>query len=666
MPMYWRGRRCGSIADELPSMKIVSACARLAVLPLALAAAFPSWAQTQLKEVVVTATRFAEPATTLPFGVSVITAAEIQASGASTVNEAVMKLLGVAGRLDISGGNNYSLDLRGFGVTADSNQVVIVDGLRLNEADLSTAGLSSIPIESVARIEILRGTGAVLYGEGATGGVIVVTTKAAMGVQRVSSAEVYAAVGSHQLKDLRANAVIASGGFSLDVAADDRRSNGHRENFVSSAQSLAVTGQWSNEWLRLGARAGRNDQDSGLPGALTAAQYATNPYQAQSTTDFGSFKKDNAGVFAEATVGNWQLVADANQRTKRYTSVAYSSPYGYDVDASNYSLRARNARKVGASENVFVIGLDKGKWDRSITQSSFTPGGTAATARSSALYAKDDFTLATTGTRFSIGWRTEGMKKAEAASASNLRERQNAWDLGVSQPVAANATVYARVGRSFRLANVDEFSFTTPGVPLQAQTSRDMELGSRWTLAQSQVDVRVYRSNLQHEIGYDPSGLGPYGPFGANINFDPTQRQGLELESRHALSAAWDLRLNAALRKATFTEGVYAGKNLALVPKKTLAVRADWRPAPGHTLDAGLNWVASQNPDFANACTMPSYTTVDVRYAYRVGAAELALGVANATDHQYTTQAYGCTAGVTQSIYPEAGRAFTASLRYKF
>ena len=42
-----------------------------------------------------------------------------RASGAGSVNEAVMKLLGVPGRLDTAGGGNYSLDLRGFGGTAD-------------------------------------------------------------------------------------------------------------------------------------------------------------------------------------------------------------------------------------------------------------------------------------------------------------------------------------------------------------------------------------------------------------------------------------------------------------------------------------------------------------------------------------------------------------------
>ena len=42
-----------------------------------------------------------------------------------------MRVLGVVGRQDFYGGGEYNLDLRGFGATADNNQVVIVDGLRL-------------------------------------------------------------------------------------------------------------------------------------------------------------------------------------------------------------------------------------------------------------------------------------------------------------------------------------------------------------------------------------------------------------------------------------------------------------------------------------------------------------------------------------------------------
>jgi iron complex outermembrane receptor protein len=662
-------------------MKTCFSRARLGVLLLALVAAFPVFSQTQtppvLKEVVVTATRFAEPAGTLPFGVSVITSEEIQSSGATSVNEAVMRLLGVPGRLDLSGGNNYSLDLRGFGVTADSNQIVVVDGLRFNEADQATAGLSSIPIDSVERIEVLRGTGSVLYGEGATGGVIVITTKAGLGIQRTNSAQLYGAIGSHNLKDARASVLLTSGGFSMDVVADDRRTDGHRDNFASVSNGLNVSGQWSNDWLRMGARAGRNSLGSGLPGALSAAAYAADPYQADpsratSKTDSASIKKENTGLFVEASMGSWQLAADANQRSKVLHSFSYADPFDYDVDASNYSMRALHNGKIASNANAFVIGYDQDAWDRTIKQSTFTPVGSRAAAKSSAFYIKDDLTFSAAGTRVSVGWRTQEMKKAEGNSVTSLNDRLHAWDLGVSQPIQQNITVYGRLGSSFRLPNVDEFSFATPGVPLKAQTSRDLELGARWKLPSGQVEMRLYRNELTNEIGYDSNAIGPHSydsPYpsdGANVNFDPTQRQGLELETKQALRASLDLRVNVALRQAKFIAGVYSGNDVALVPKQTLAVRANWRPIAGHSLDGGVTWVSEQSPDFANACKMPSYAILDLRYAYKYQNAEFALGVANLTNEKYYTLAYACAGSLPTYVYPEAGRNFTASVRLKF
>ena len=639
---------------------------RLALLPLAWAMASAGLAQSVLPSVTVTATRFAESSDVLPLGVSVITADDISRSGAATVNEAIMRLLGVVGRLDTSGGNNYSLDLRGFGSTADSNQVVVVDGLRLNEGDLSSANLASIPIATVQKIEILRGSGAVLYGEGATGGVIVITTKAGIGAERSNQAQVYAAAGSDGLREIRSTATLAGGGFSIDVAANDRQSDGHRTNFASSTNATKVSGQWSNDWLRIGARVGRDATHSGLPGALTAAQYASDPRQANSLTEYGAVQKSNSGIFAEALLGDWQLVADANQRNKDYDTVTFGSPYAYSVDAYNVSLRARHDRKFSGFGNTFIMGYDKGAWERTITASVFTPAGTRAKADTSAWYVQDDVTLASTGTRFSAGWRSEGLDKAEASSATALNQREHAWELGVSQPLGSGITGYGRIGRSFRLGNVDEFSFTNPNVALQPQISRDWELGARWKNMATALEARWYRSVLRNEIGYDPSGTGPFGPFGANVNFDPTRRQGLELSLSQAMSSTLDLHVNAAWRQAQFTSGTYAGKDVALVPKRTLAVRADWRPAAGHSIGGGVVWVSSQTPDFANHCKIPSYVTADLRYAYQWRNAEFALGIANLGDHKYYTQAFGCAAGVTNGIYPEAGRSVTASMVFKF
>ena len=623
-------------------------------------------AQTSLPPVVVTATRFPEAAADLPFGVSVLTADDIKASGVTTVNDAIMKLLGVPGRLDLYGGGDYGLDLRGFGTTADSNQVVVVDGIRVNEADLGGTRLAGIPIDSVERIEVIRGSAAVLYGEGATGGAIVITTKAGRGADRKSQADVYAAAGSFGTRELRGTGTLVAGDFSLDASANKRDSDNDRANFRSRTDGVSVTGQWSHDWLRAGVRYAYDNLDTGLPGSLTAAQYEADPHQTSTPLDSASIRNHRSSVFGEARLGDWQIDMDAGWRRKALSSnyVSGGYAYAYDVDASTYALRARNSARFGAYTNSFVSGIDVGEWKRTVPGSF----GSEANQRSQAVYLRDEVTLPG-GTHLSAGWRTQGVKEDNSSATANIDEQPHAWELGVVQPVGAGVSLYGRYGRSFRLANVDEFGFTTPGLALKTQTARDAELGVRWAYTGGRAEVRVYRSELTNEIGYDPKAFGPGSAFGfngANVNFDPTRREGLELEVTQTLAANANLHINAATRRARFTAGTYRGNDIPLTPRRTLSVRADWSPAAGHRIDGGINVVSSQSPDFDNACRMPGYTTADLRYAYQWRLAELAIGVSNLTHAKYYTQAFSCVNGAVSSIYPEAGRAVTASMRLHF
>lgn len=634
--------------------------ASLAALSLAILATI-SHAQT-LPETVVTATRFAESAASLPVGVSVISADAIRASGATTVNEAVMRLLGVPGRQDLYGGGDYSLDLRGFGATSDSNQVVILDGVRLNEADLGGTRLAGIPIDTIERIEVLRGSGAVLYGEGAAGGVIVITTKAGMGKERKTGASAYAAIGSNSLHEARANATVASGGFSLDVNGQRRESDNHRDNFRSKTEGAGLSGQWSNDWLRLGARHAQDALDTGLPGSLTAAQFAANPGQSSNPNDVARIRNESNGVFGEAILGDWQLAADLGWRTKRLDSTQSGFSFGYDVDAEQVAIRAKHEHPLLGGRNALVVGHDQGRWSR-VNRSLVS-----ARQETNAWYLKNDFTWSG-GTRLSAGWRTESLDKTAGNGASALDDRLNAWELGLSQPLSSATTAWARVGTSYRLGNVDEFSFTNPSVAIRPQTSKDIEAGLRWAQTGHRLEARLYRSAITDEIGYDPNAVGPSSAFGfngANVNFDPTLRQGLEFDGDWAVSRQLSLGARLALRQARFRSGPYAGNDVPLVPRQTLTLRADWLPMAGHRLTGGVNIVGSQSPDFANQCNMPSYTTADLRYAYQWNKAELSLGVSNLFDRSYYTQAFTCTGGVTNGIYPEAGRTFTAAVRVAF
>ncbi|SHN26765.1 iron complex outermembrane recepter protein [Rhizobacter sp. OV335] len=614
--------------------------------------------------VIVTATRFPEDASKLPFGVSVITSADIREAGVTTVNEAIMKLLGVPGRLDFYGGGDYSLDLRNFGTTSDNNQAVIVDGIKISEADLGGTRLAGIPIDSVERIEVIRGSGAVLYGEGATGGVIVITTKAGAGLQRKSGAQVYAAMGSHALLDTRASGTVVAGKFSLDVAGNHRETDNHRDNFRSEIEGASATAQWQvADGIRVGARTGWDQLDSGLPGSLTAAQYADNPRQTNTPNDRGRIRNRNQGLFGSAVLGDWQLGLDAGWRDKHLESTSSGvSTYGYDINAKNYALRARNEMALAGGRNALSFGIDHADWTRDV------PGafGGRADQTSRALYAKDDYSFAS-GTRVSVGGRSEHIEKTNTSTTAGIDDTMHAWELGLLQPLSTSTSVYARFGHSYRLANADEFSFTTPDVPMRPQTSRDTEIGLRWQAGGTRTEVRAYRSKLTDEIGYNPNADGPYGlGTGANVNLDPTRRQGIEAELSQALGSTANVRVVAARRQARFTAGENDGKDVPLTAKTTLALRGDWSFAAGHRVDAGVNYVSSQTPDFANACTMPAHTTLDLRYAYQWQMLEFALGVTNVTDKQYYTLAFRCVGGQTSSIYPEDGRAFTGSVRIQF
>ncbi len=111
---------------------------------------------------------------------SVITAEDIQQSPAQTLPDILQSQAGIQLQHVSAGANGArdSVDLRGFGASAPSNVLVLVNGRRFNDFDLQGFDFSSIPINAIQRIEITRGnSGAVLYGDGAIGGVINIVTK---------------------------------------------------------------------------------------------------------------------------------------------------------------------------------------------------------------------------------------------------------------------------------------------------------------------------------------------------------------------------------------------------------------------------------------------------------------------------------------------------------
>ena len=112
-----------------------------------------------LEKVVVTATRDMEEIRKIPADVTVITKDEIERSNAQVVVDVLRDEAGVVIRDFYGTGKTASVDIRGFGETAPLNTLVLVDGRRVNEIDLSGVDWTQIPLDQVERIEIVRGLG---------------------------------------------------------------------------------------------------------------------------------------------------------------------------------------------------------------------------------------------------------------------------------------------------------------------------------------------------------------------------------------------------------------------------------------------------------------------------------------------------------------------------
>jgi len=137
--------------------------------------AFAAFAQAQeaaeLEKIVVTATRTPEVLRNVSSSVSIIEKDEIKNSTARTVDDLLIRKEGITLRKAGISHTDNKITLRGLG-----NVLILIDGLPANDA-VGGQQLDNLPLESVKRIEIVRGAASAVYGSEAMGGVVNIITK---------------------------------------------------------------------------------------------------------------------------------------------------------------------------------------------------------------------------------------------------------------------------------------------------------------------------------------------------------------------------------------------------------------------------------------------------------------------------------------------------------
>ena len=127
----------------------------------------------QLQPVIVTAAKRSQLLSQVVTSVALVTDTDVARRAVTTVDEAVDKTPGVQflnGQVNIRGSSGY---VQGLG----SRVLLLVDGVPANQGDRGGINWDLVPLEDVARVEVVKGAGSVLYGSAALGGVVNVITR---------------------------------------------------------------------------------------------------------------------------------------------------------------------------------------------------------------------------------------------------------------------------------------------------------------------------------------------------------------------------------------------------------------------------------------------------------------------------------------------------------
>ena len=324
-------------------------------------------AQTQsigpLPDAVISASRIPQDPTLMPQGVWIITAEEIRSSGVTTANEAIRWLGGISGRIDSSGGRDQTLDIRGFGESSASNIVFLVDGVRQNEGDLGGTSLSWIPLESIERIEVVRGSGAVMHGEGATGGVINIITNKGLSEP---GGTVGVSLGTNATREIKASIGTRMDSWRFLVSGSDYETDNHRDNFHNRQTNGLLKATWSEDANLLSLQWGAESGKGGLPGGITVQDFSTNPRKTYKPLDNGSNDSNHLGVNGEFGLGDWRAAFDLTHKTVNIDSnyVADDFYSQNKTRATRGSVRAwRNWTDSGLT-HTFLVGADLERWSQ--------------------------------------------------------------------------------------------------------------------------------------------------------------------------------------------------------------------------------------------------------------------------------------------------------------
>jgi len=272
-----------------------------------------SRAEEFLDPVVIIGSRHEQPLSEVLPSITVITKEEIQRSQARSVVELLKGEPGIEISSTGGLGATSSLFLRG----QSSNSVAIyVDGVRIQpDGAGSMSNTSWPPVQSIQRVEILRGNGSALYGEAAIGGVInILTTSGSNGPPKAFGTVTY---GSNKTVDTTLGTAGRVEDTKFNITANTTNSAGFapidHSIYPTSSTSL---GDYKGHGISLGAsQMVHRDFEIGFK-----ERYQDNTYD-YNATDPNTYAYLNSGIYMRTISNDTTLFAKMGLSDKWFSQI---------------------------------------------------------------------------------------------------------------------------------------------------------------------------------------------------------------------------------------------------------------------------------------------------------------------------------------------------------
>ena len=509
-------------------------------------------------------------------------------------------------------GNKASqlLDLGGYGQANGFQNIVIkINGRRINNIDGVPQLLSSISLDSIEKIDILKGAGSVLNGDGATGGVINIKLKKSSTL----GYKVYA--GSFETKYSQLRAGYKGEKLFIQAMTDYYDTNGNRyistedkdaQEIINSNFNLSYM---PHEKIELLLNYNRSDIDVNYAKPLTLAQYNENPNQAGSgyTPQLLATRSYGTGINLKLAK-NFTLVSNVSYEEKRSEYPSFSSLYLYQYVPFDLTL------KFAAKNFELKTGIDGFEGKREATDNITTKDNLASFI--SLAYTLDK------KHGYRLGYRAENVSYNYTPQSGAVLDDEHdlkAVEAGYAYKIDASQSLYMNFNHAFLAPNIDAFfnfggTFNAFIEPQKVETST---LGFKHITKKHVFKSSIFYSRLHNEIYYNANTF-------QNTNLDETQKLGFNLYDKYQLNTLFSASVNYNYVRATILseedDASFTGKKLPGTPPHSVTLAGTYKFDKKSKLNISQNYRSQtySSNDFANSLAQKqeAYTSTDLAFSY--------------------------------------------------